>query len=216
MDVKITFLNGDLDEEVYMKKPQSLIMSGNKNKVDLTKEFLSSRFSIKDIWDYDVILGIRIKRESNRISISQSNYIEKVLKYLKKTMDYSLSYTIYPLVLEGYTDASWITNTKDDWSTSGWIFLLGGCSISWAFKKQTCITSSTMKSEFVALAAAGEEAKWMKNLILKIPLWSKPITPISIRYDSVTTFAKANNQMYNEKARNLGVRHNMIHELIMN
>nr|GEW83126.1 zinc finger, CCHC-type [Tanacetum cinerariifolium] len=33
MDVKITFLNGELDEEVYMNQPQSFIMSGNENKV---------------------------------------------------------------------------------------------------------------------------------------------------------------------------------------
>nr|GEU81510.1 zinc finger, CCHC-type [Tanacetum cinerariifolium] len=39
MDVKTTFLNGDLDEEV-----------------DLTKEFLSSRFSMKDMEEADVIL----------------------------------------------------------------------------------------------------------------------------------------------------------------
>ncbi|GKC98673.1 zinc finger, CCHC-type containing protein, partial [Tanacetum coccineum] len=63
MDVKTAFLNGDLDEEV-----------------DLTKEFLSSRFSMKDMGEADVILGIRIKHESNRISISQSYYIEKLLK----------------------------------------------------------------------------------------------------------------------------------------
>ncbi|GKC15595.1 zinc finger, CCHC-type containing protein [Tanacetum coccineum] len=48
--------------------------------VDLTKEFLSSRFSMKDIGKADVILGIRIKQESNRIEVSQSHYIEKVLK----------------------------------------------------------------------------------------------------------------------------------------
>ncbi|GKG09682.1 hypothetical protein Tco_0338428 [Tanacetum coccineum] len=36
----------------------------------------------------------------------------------------------YPLVLEGYTDASWISNTKDNLSTSGWVFLLGGGAIS--------------------------------------------------------------------------------------
>ncbi|GJY80509.1 hypothetical protein Tco_0493260 [Tanacetum coccineum] len=58
-------------------------------------------------------------------------------------------------------------------------------------KKQTCIISSTMKYEFVALAAVGKEAKWLKNLILEIPLWSKPIALISIRCDSVATLAKA-------------------------
>ncbi|GJW01643.1 hypothetical protein Tco_1556894 [Tanacetum coccineum] len=46
--------------------------------------------------------------------------IQRVLKYLKKTMDYSLTYTSYPSVLEGYTNASQISNTKDNSSTSGW------------------------------------------------------------------------------------------------
>ncbi|GJW67373.1 hypothetical protein Tco_0121797 [Tanacetum coccineum] len=52
--------------------------------------------------------------------------IQRVLKYLKKTMDYSLTYTSYPSVLEGYTNASQISNTKDNSSTSGWVFLLNG------------------------------------------------------------------------------------------
>ncbi|GKE20198.1 hypothetical protein Tco_1431710 [Tanacetum coccineum] len=117
--------------------------------------------------------------------------IQMVLKYLKKTMDYRLTYTGYPSVLEGYTDASWISNTKDNSSTSGWVFLLGG-------------------------ATAGKETEWLRNLILEIPLWSKPIAPISIRCDSVATFVKAYSQMYNGKSRHLGVNHSMIRELITN
>ncbi|GKE89856.1 zinc finger, CCHC-type containing protein, partial [Tanacetum coccineum] len=39
-------------------------------------------FSMKDMGEADVILGIRIKHESNGIAIYQSYYIEKVLKKL--------------------------------------------------------------------------------------------------------------------------------------
>ncbi|GJZ64806.1 hypothetical protein Tco_0621502 [Tanacetum coccineum] len=94
-----------------------------------------------------------------------------------------------------------ISNTEDNSSTSGLVFLLEGGAISWASKKQTCITSSTMESDFVALAAAGgKEYEWLKNLNLEIPLWSKYITPISICCDSATTLTKAYSQMYNGKS----------------
>nr|GFB61171.1 zinc finger, CCHC-type [Tanacetum cinerariifolium] len=90
-----------------------------------------------------------------------------------------------------------MSNTEDTSSIGGWVFLLCVCAISWASKKQTYITSSTMESEFVALAAAGKEAKWLRILILEIPLWSKPIAHISIHCDSAATLAKAYSQMYN-------------------
>ncbi|GJU34366.1 hypothetical protein Tco_1182720 [Tanacetum coccineum] len=91
-----------------------------------------------------------------------------------------------------------------------------GGAISWASKKQTCITGSTIKSEFVALAAAGKETEWLRNLIHKISIWPKQIAPISIRCDSAATLAKAYSQMYNGKSRHLCVRHSMIRELIRN
>ena len=73
-----------------------------------------------------------------------------------------------------------------------------------------------MKSEFVALAAAGKEAEWLRNLIYEIPLWSKPIAPLLIHCDSAATLAKAYSQVYHGKSRHLGVRHSMIRDLIMN
>ncbi|GKC78259.1 zinc finger, CCHC-type containing protein [Tanacetum coccineum] len=254
MDVKTTFLNGKLDEEVYMNQPQSFIMPGNENnmcklikslyglkqepkqwhqkfdevvlsngyllnqadkcvyskfdktskgiiiclyvddmlifgtdevQVDLTKEFLSSKFSIKDMGRLMVIgcsvyamtctkpdiafdVG-KLSRYTSNPDTQHWQSIQRVLKYLKKTMDYSLIYSGYPSVLEGYTDASWISNTEDNSSTSCWI-----------------------------------------------SLWSKPIASISIRCDTAATLAKAYSQMYNGKSRHLGVTHSMIHALITN
>ncbi|GKD69080.1 zinc finger, CCHC-type containing protein [Tanacetum coccineum] len=49
----------------------------------------------------------------------------------------------------------------------GYSCLLGGGAISWASKKQTCITGFTIEYEFVAVA---KEAEWLKNLLFEIPL----------------------------------------------
>ncbi|GKA35247.1 zinc finger, CCHC-type containing protein [Tanacetum coccineum] len=281
MDVKITFLNGELEEEVYMNQPQSFIMPGNKNKVcklikslyglkqtpkqwhqkfnevvlsndyllnqadkcvynkfiksgkgvticlyvddmlifsteqvqvDMTKEFLPSSTPM------DTSEKLML---NNGQTISQLKYSRVIdcLMYAMTCTRPDIAFTVGKLsmytsnpgtqhwqaiprgyrVLEGYTDASWINNTEDNSSTSGWVFLLGGGVISWASKKQTCITGLTMEYDCVALAAAGKEAEWLKILLREIPLWSKPITPISIRYDSASTLAKAYSQMYNGK-----------------
>ncbi|GJR78358.1 putative ribonuclease H-like domain-containing protein [Tanacetum coccineum] len=183
-----------------------LIFGTDQVQVDLTKEFLSSRFSMKDIGEADVILvstplDTCEKLMPNRgLAVSQLEYSRVIgcLMYAMTSIAFvveklsRLVYFGYPSVLEGYTNASWISNTEENSSTSGWVFLLGGGAISWASKKQTCITGSTMESEFVALAAAGKEA------------------------ECAATLAKAYSQMYNGKSRHLGVRHSMIRELITN
>ncbi|GKF90411.1 hypothetical protein Tco_0274112 [Tanacetum coccineum] len=48
----------------------------------------------------------KLSRYTSNHSTQHWEEIQRVLKYLKKTMDYILTYTWYPSVLEGYTDAS--------------------------------------------------------------------------------------------------------------
>nr|GFA94304.1 zinc finger, CCHC-type [Tanacetum cinerariifolium] len=192
------------------------------------------KFDASDLEEAEVILGIRIKQGNNdptvkfrhnkRTLVSQPEYSRAIicLMYAMISTRPDIAFAVgklssgYPSVIEGYSDSCWINNMEDHSSTSGWIFLLGGGAISWALKKQTCITSSTMESEFVDLAIAGNEAEWLRNLIYEIPLWPKPISTIFVICDSAATLAKAYSQVYNGKSRHLGVRHSMIRELIMN
>ncbi|GKA77851.1 hypothetical protein Tco_0784388 [Tanacetum coccineum] len=107
-------------------------------------------------------------------------------------------------------------NTEDNSSISGWVFLLGGGAISWASRNKLASLVQQLNLNLWQLAAAVKEAEWLRNLILEILFWSKTTSPISISCDSATTLAKTYSQMYNRKSRHLGVRHNMIRELITN
>jgi len=62
-------------------------------------------------------------------------------------------------VIEGYLDASWITDEVEYASMLGWVYLLGGGAVSWASKKQTYIIYSTMAIELVPLATTNKEVK---------------------------------------------------------
>nr|GEU75542.1 hypothetical protein [Tanacetum cinerariifolium] len=171
-----------LDEEVYINQPLRFIIPGKENKVcklikslyglkqapkkwhqkfdkvvDLTKEFLSSRFSMKDMGEDDVILDctlVSARMDTSEKLMPNNGQVVSQLEYSRVIgcLMYAMICTRPNIAFAvGYTDASWICNTEDNSSTSGWGFLLGGRAISWASKKQTCTTGSTIESEFVAL-----------------------------------------------------------------
>nr|GEX94885.1 hypothetical protein [Tanacetum cinerariifolium] len=169
------YLLNQADKYVYSKFDESgkeviiclyvddiLIFGTNQVQVNLTKEFLSSRFSMKDMRDADVILVVSQLEYSRVIG-----YLMYVMTYTRPQLEYSrvigcLMYVMTctrPDIAFVVGKLSRYTSNPDNSSTSGWVFLLGGGVISWASKKQTCITSLTMESEFVALAAAGKEVE---------------------------------------------------------
>ena len=49
---------------------------------------------------------------------------------MKNTKEYALRYEKYPPVLEGYSDANRIINFEESKSTSGYIFILRGVTVS--------------------------------------------------------------------------------------
>ncbi|GKC65154.1 zinc finger, CCHC-type containing protein [Tanacetum coccineum] len=196
IDVKTAFLKGELEEEV-----------------DLTKEFLSSRFSMKDMGEADVILNIRVKHEINGIAISQSHYIEKAISQLDYSMVigclmYAMTCTKPDIAfvvgkLSMYTSnpgtqhwqaiqrvLKYFKKTMNCRLTYiGYSLVLEGyIDANWICN----IEDNSSTSGWVFLLAAGKEVEWLKNLLLEIPLSSKHIEPIFIRCDSAATLAKAN------------------------
>ncbi|KAJ0103510.1 hypothetical protein Patl1_06354 [Pistacia atlantica] len=361
MDVKIAFLNGDLDEEIYIKQPKGsvipsnehklcklvkslyglkqapkqwhekfdqvllsngytindsdkcvysksyedntyviiclyvddmLIFSANMDVIIKNKKFLASNFDMKDMGEANVILGINIIKINDGLKLSQQHYVEnflrkfgylesklvstpydgntqlkkntqhsvsqnrytqiigslmylmnstrpdiayvvtrlsrythnpdkshwialdRVARYLKGTIDYGLMLGSTPPVLEGYSNANWISDSDEIKSTSGYIFTLGGGVVSWKSSKQTCIAQSTMESELIALEKACSEAEWLRNFLADLPIETHPPILVSIHCDCQAAIARAKSKIYNGKSRHIRIRHTIIKQLL--
>ena len=185
-----------------------LIFGSNMHFINDVKSFLSSNFDMKDLGPVDVILGIKHIKKNDDIALTQSHYVEKLLKkfnyfdakhvftpydssiklkknlskgisshkysqiigsllhltnfsrpdiayavgrlgrytnnpdhshwialervfrYLKGTINYGIHYTCFPAVIEGFSDANWISNSDETKSTSGYAFTLPSGTIS--------------------------------------------------------------------------------------
>jgi hypothetical protein len=346
MDVKTAFLNGELDEEIYMDQPDGFVIEGQRGKVckllkslyglkqapkqwhekfdktmtsagfvaneadkcvyyrfgggegvilclyvddilifgtnlnviEEVKDFLSKNFDMKDLGEADVILNIKLlKGENGGVTLLQSHYVEKILsrfgyndckpvstpydpslilrknkrimrdqlrysqiigslmylasatrpdisyavsklsrfvsnpgddhwhalervmRYLKATASYGIHYTGYPKVLEGFSDANWISDADELKATSGYAFTLGGGAVSWKSCKQTIITRSTMEAELAALDTATVEAEWLRELLMDLPVVEKPVPAISMNCDNQTVIIKVNSSKDNLK-----------------
>ncbi|RVW33967.1 Retrovirus-related Pol polyprotein from transposon TNT 1-94 [Vitis vinifera] len=95
LDIKNVFLNGDLEEEVYMEIPpgfegsmaknqfyvDDIILSGNDmEELQNLKKYLSEEFEVKDLGNLKYFLGMEVARSRKGIVVSQRKYILDLLK----------------------------------------------------------------------------------------------------------------------------------------
>ena len=104
----------------------------------------------------DIFAISKLSRFISNPSVENWKAIGRVLGYLKNTKELSLQYSKSLAILKGYSDASWISSVGDNLPTTSGVFTLGGGAVSWGSKKQTYISHSTMKTEFIALAIIGK------------------------------------------------------------
>jgi hypothetical protein len=85
-----------------------------------------------------------------------------VMRYLKGTLDYGLSYDgDHDFTLSGYTDSDWAGSVSDRKSTLGCCFSLGLAMISWKSRKQSSISLSIAEAEYIVACSASCEAIWL-------------------------------------------------------
>jgi hypothetical protein len=133
--------------------------------------------------------------------------LERVMRYLCGTMSYRIHYSGHPAMLEGYSDANWISDVDDIKATSGYVFTFGGGAVSWRSCRQTILTRSTMEAELTALDTTTVESEWLRELLMDLPVVEKPMPAILLNYDNQTVIVKVNNSKYNAKSSRHVKRH---------
>ena len=79
-----------------------------------------------------------------------------------------LSFRRSNLTLQGFSNVDLGGDLDGRKSTTGYIFTLGGTTISWKSKLQGRVSLSTIEAEYVAISEAAKEMIWLKNLLKEL------------------------------------------------
>lgn len=92
-----------------------------------------------------------------------------MLRYLCDTVGYGFRYVFGGEVkLHGYVDFDWEGSAVDRWDTSECCFNLGLAMVSWFRWKQTSVTLSATKKEYITAHVAVREAMWLLKLLARL------------------------------------------------
>ncbi|KAJ9561586.1 hypothetical protein OSB04_006746 [Centaurea solstitialis] len=134
--------------------------------------------------------------------------VKRIFRYLKGTPYYGLWYPKgLGFELQAYSDADYGGCNMDRKSTSGHIQLLGNKLVSWASKKQQCVSTSTAESEYVAVASCCSQVLWMQTQLRDYGFVYKKIP---IYCDSKSAIAISANPVQHSKTKHIDIRYHFL------
>ncbi|KAJ9539156.1 hypothetical protein OSB04_031889 [Centaurea solstitialis] len=134
--------------------------------------------------------------------------VKRIFRYLKGTPYYGIWYPKgLGFELQAYTDADYGGCNMDRKSTSGHLQFLGNKLVSWASKKQQCVSTSTAESEYVAAAICCSQVLWMQSQLRDYGLEYKKIP---IYCDSKSAIAISANPVQHSKTKHIDIRYHFL------
>nr|GFA63912.1 hypothetical protein [Tanacetum cinerariifolium] len=206
MDVKMTFLNGALKEEVYVAQPDGFVDLDHPEKAMYTLEILhkhgmdkgqsiSTPIATKPKLDADMS-GNPIDQTDYRSKIGSLMYLTSSRPDIVQAVCFYARYQSRPTekhlkevkrIFRYLRDADHARCIDSLKSTSRGIQFLGDKLVSWMSKKQNYIAMSSAEAEYVALSASCAQVMWMRTQLQdygfnynKIPLYCDSQSAIAI------------------------------------
>ncbi|GKC80434.1 putative reverse transcriptase domain-containing protein [Tanacetum coccineum] len=158
MDVKTAFLNGNLQEEVYVSHPDDFVDPENPNHIFQNPRgiFINQlKYALKSLKKYgfdsynpvdtSIMEKSKLDEDKEGKAVDPSHYrgtINQRLWYLKDSS----------IALSAFTDADHAGCQDTRCSTSGSMQFLGDILVSWSSKRQKSVAISSMEAEYIAMS----------------------------------------------------------------
>ena len=91
-------------------------------------------------------------------------------------------------------------------STSGYICLLAGGSISWKSVKKSIVASSTMAAKFVAYYEASNHGIWLRNLVTRLRILDGIERSLKLFCDNKSAVLYSNNNRSMTKSKFIDIK----------
>lgn len=141
------------------------------------------------------------------------NEVRRLIRYLKGTRDMKLkvSNVEAELKFEVYSDANWAEDRTDRKSNSGYVCFLGGGTISWACRKQSCVSLSSTEAEYIALAETCQEVIWLRNISKVFSINNE--NPVTVNVDNQSCMKMVDRQKFSNRTKHVDPKYHFISDL---
>ena len=132
--------------------------------------------------------------------------VKHLMRYLKKTMDYMLTYSPSPSkdLFTAYSDADFAGCEDTRCSTSGFVIKMGTGAISWASRLQNIQTLSTTEAEYISAVTCAQEMLLLRNLFTELGF---PRDHLPLCIDNQSALQVAKNPQHHGRMKHLDLRY---------
>lgn len=172
------------------------------------------RYLIHTRPDLSYAIGV-LSRYMLSPKISHDASLKQVLRYLRGTLTYGLTYKRADRVrLLGYSDSSLNVDVDDGKSVTGHIFYLNESPITWCSQKQDIVALSSCEAEFVAATEAAKQAVWLQELLSEIT--GGETERVTIYVDNKSAISLTKNPVFHGRSKHIHRRYHFIRECVEN
>lgn len=157
----------------------------------------------------------RLSQHMENPSINVWTCVKQIFRYIKGTADFGLLFgdSKNPLAAHGYCGADWAGRKLDCKSTSGYVFHLGGATISWKSIKQSVVTTSSAEAEYVALGSDGLKSMRIGRMVSFAKGFDENHV-LTVKIDNQAATKMARNDASDNKTKCIAIKYHLIRSLV--